>query len=411
MFQTPDQVLYFSSANFGRSKFERRLVREGAVRYREPGTHLCQIAFEWLECESDEAGSRRHGMPGDREPDGAARTLRRRAPGELANGAERSRRPAGLNTCQPPKHCGTTTLSVSAVSNESRNGHSPFKRVPAPGGGLVKCSRMLAVALSLSALAPFPLTAQSSLPRQPTVRAEVLVVGVYHMSNPGRDVFSTETDDVLSPKRQAEIAQVAAVLGQFRPTKIAVEAGFSDSSISQRYADYVGGTYELTRNEVDQLGFRVARELGHGTVHAVDVRGEFPYPRLAKYAQATGQTPAFDALERETGEAVDALSTYIATHTVLEALLHMNADEQVAEAVGSYFRLAEFGEPWDWAGADLVSDWFRRNMRIYNNIVRLVDSPDERILVIYGAGHLGWLQYALGSNPSIRLRKLAEYVR
>jgi hypothetical protein len=36
-----------------------------------------------------------------------------------------------------------------------------------------------------------------------------------------------------------------------------------------------------------------------------------------------------------------------------------------------------------------VSDWFRRNMRIYSNVTRPVDSPNERILMIYGNGHLG----------------------
>lgn len=50
-------------------------------------------------------------------------------------------------------------------------------------------------------------------------------------------------------------------------------------------------------------------------------------------------------------------------------------------------------------------------MRIYTNIVRLIDSAEERILVIYGAGHLEWLRYALGSNPGIHLRKLAEFVQ
>lgn len=270
--------------------------------------------------------------------------------------------------------------------------------------------RILPAALSLLAATAVPLLAQGVPPRQATARAEVMVVGVYHMSNPGSDVFNTEVDDVLSPKRQAEIAQVAALLRQFRPTKIAVEANFSDRSISRRYAEYVAGTYELTRNEVDQLGFRVARELGHDTVYPVDVRGEFPYPRLVKYAHATGEAPAFDAMQREAGADAEALATYIATHTVLEALLHMNSDDQVATAVGSYFRLAEFGEPWDWAGADLVSDWFRRNMRIYTNIMRLIDSSDQRILIIYGAGHLGWLQHAFDANPNIRLRKLAEFV-
>jgi hypothetical protein len=270
-------------------------------------------------------------------------------------------------------------------------------------------SRSGVAAVTLCVLTTLPLAGQHAPRPQPTDRAQVLVLGVYHMANPGGDVFNIETDDVLSPRRQAEIAEVAAVLREFRPTKVAVEVPFNDQRISQRYADYMAGTYELTRNEVDQLGFRVAKELGHGTVHPVDVSGEFPYPRLVKYAQATGQASAFDSLVKSTGESVDALSMRIASSTVLETLLYMNSDEQVAEDVGSYLRLAEFGEPWDWAGADLVSDWFRRNMRIYTNIVRLIDSSEERVLVVYGAGHLGWLQYALAANPTIHLRKLSEF--
>jgi hypothetical protein len=47
-------------------------------------------------------------------------------------------------------------------------------------------------------------------------------------------------------------------------------------------------------------------------------------------------------------------------------------------------------------------------MRIYSNIMQLIDSPEERVLVVYGAGHLGWLQYAFAHNPTIRLRKLGQ---
>lgn len=259
-------------------------------------------------------------------------------------------------------------------------------------------------AIGLAAFVSLSLFAQPA----PEQKPEVLVLGVYHMDNPGRDVFNTEADDVLSPRRQAEIREVIDVLEKFRPTKIAVEARFSRGTVQEAYADYVAGERELTRNEVEQLGFRLAKELGHETIYPVDVDGEFPFPRLVKFAQATGRTDELDALQEETGGRVEAFSAYLASHTVLETLLYMNSDERVAEDVGPYFRLAELGEPWDWAGADLVSDWFRRNMRIYSNIVQLVDSPNERVLVIYGAGHLGWLQYAFESNPGVRLRKLAE---
>jgi len=243
---------------------------------------------------------------------------------------------------------------------------------------------------------------------QPQARPEVLILGTYHMGNPGRDLYNTEADDVLSPQRQTEIARVVELLEEFRPTKIAVEAGFGDNRVADRYSDYVAGEYALTRNETEQLGFRLAKELGHETVYPVDVDGEFPWPRLVKFAQATGRDADIDALMKEGGESAAALQEYLASHTILETLLHMNSEERVAKDMGDYFRMAELGEPWDWAGADLVSSWFRRNMRIYTNIVQLVDSPDERILVIYGAGHLGWLQFAFDGNPDFRLRKLAE---
>jgi hypothetical protein len=107
---------------------------------------------------------------------------------------------------------------------------------------------------------------------------------------------------------------------------------------------------------------------------------------------------------------VKAQGEYLASHTILETLLYMNADEKVAQDVGFYFRQAHLGEAGDWAGADLVAEWFRRNVRIYSNVTRLADSPNERVLVIFGAGHLGWLRQAVSSDPTLRLRKLAEYV-
>ena len=89
----------------------------------------------------------------------------------------------------------------------------------------------------------------------------------------------------------------------------------------------------------------------------------------------------------------------------------MNSDTRVAEENGLYYRMARIGEPGDWAGADLVSDWFRRNLRIYGNIVKLADSPNERVLAVYGTGHLGWLRHNFQSDPHIVLRRLAEFAK
>jgi uncharacterized protein DUF5694 len=269
----------------------------------------------------------------------------------------------------------------------------------------------LCFAVTLGAL--LPATSRQAPAENPAApaRAEVLVLGVYHMANPGRDIFNMQADDVLAPKRQAEIAQVTAALGSFHPTKIAVEGDVSDDRIPKRYADYLAGKHELTRNEIEQIGFRLAKELGHKTVYPVDVEGDFPFQRLVNFAKASGRSKELDAMMGETGDRVKAQGAYLASHTILETLLYTNADDKVGEDVGLYFRLAQFGEPGDWAGPDLVSDWFRRNMRIYSNVARLVDSPGERVLVIYGAGHLGWLRHQFASNPGLRLRKLSDFAR
>ncbi|MDQ2977447.1 MAG: DUF5694 domain-containing protein [Acidobacteriota bacterium] len=261
-----------------------------------------------------------------------------------------------------------------------------------------------------SAIAALAQQAVAQKPEPPVARAEVLVLGVYHMSNPGHDIFNTKADDVLAPKRQAEIAQLIEVLKRFQPTKIAIEADPWGPRVGQ-YSDYLAGKYTLTRNEIDQIGYRLARELGHKTVYLVDADVEFPWPRVVNYAKGSGRSKELETIMGEIGVMVKAENEYLASHTVLETLLYMNADETVTQDVAYYYREAHLGEPGDWAGADLVSDWFRRNMRIYSNVTRLMDSPNERVLVIFGSGHLGWLRHDVSSDPTLRLRKLAEFVK
>jgi hypothetical protein len=271
---------------------------------------------------------------------------------------------------------------------------------------------VLSLTLALAAAMP-TLVRQppAEAPAPPAARAEVLVLGVYHMASPGKDIFNMKVDDVLAPKRQAEIAQLIEVLKKFHPTKVAVERDVWDNRIPKDYADHVAGRHELSRNEIEQIGFRLAKELGHKTVYPVDVDGEFPFQRVVNYAKASGRSKELDAMMSETGGMVKAQDRYLASHSILETLLYMNADDKVAEDVGFYYRQAHFGEPGDWAGADLVADWFRRNVRIYSNVTRLADSPSERVLAIFGAGHLGWLRHDVSSDPTLRLRKLADFVK
>jgi hypothetical protein len=218
-----------------------------------------------------------------------------------------------------------------------------------------------------------------------------------------------QVDDVLAPKRQQEIAELAAVLKKFQPTKIAIESNYGEDAVPKRYAEHLAGTRPLSRNEIEQIGFRLAKDMGHTTVYPVDADGDFPFQRVLDYAKATGQSARLEAEMGEVGKMVRAQDEYLKTHTVLQTLLLMNSDAQVAQDLGFYYLDARSAVPADYAGPDLLAEWYRRNIRIYNNVMKLVATPEDRILVIFGAGHLGWLRQDFASNPTLRLRKLEEF--
>jgi Family of unknown function (DUF5694) len=259
----------------------------------------------------------------------------------------------------------------------------------------------------LAASAALPL----SLAAQMEPRPEILIVGTYHMANRGHDVYNVQADDVLSPKRQQEMTQVIEVLKRFHPTKIAIEADRDNQSVAQEYSNYLDGRYTLSRDETNQIGYRLAKDLGHKQVYAVNAwaGNDFPLQRVTDYAKANGQAAQLATIMAKWGAAVKELDDYLKTHTILETLEHANSGAFVEENVSPYFEVARFGDPSDYAGPDLLGNYYLRNIRIYHNISNLVESSSDRILVIYGCGHLGWLREDAQQDTTVRLRKLDEF--
>ncbi|MGB8582821.1 MAG: DUF5694 domain-containing protein [Candidatus Sulfotelmatobacter sp.] len=243
---------------------------------------------------------------------------------------------------------------------------------------------------------------------QSDARPEILVLGTYHMANPRRDIYNVKADDVLSPQRQQEITQLIEVLKRFHPTKIAIEADAGSQRVGQEYSDYLAGKYLLSRNETNQIGYQLAKELGHHAVYPVDEEWDFPMARVTNYAKANGLKEKLDAATATWGTMAKEEGDFLQSHSVLETLGYINSDSRVAKDVAAYFALVPFGDPYDDAGADLLTAWYQRNMHIYRNIIALVKSPNDRILVIYGGGHLGWLRQDIANDASVTLRKLAE---
>ena len=196
-------------------------------------------------------------------------------------------------------------------------------------------------------------------------RIEVLLLGSYHMSNPGLDQFNLEADDVLAPKRQAEIVAVVERLAEFRPTKVLVEAPWADSATQARYREYVSGTRELRKSEEEQIGFRLAKRMGHERIYPIDVRMQLDDEALDPLI---GTNPAFQEcmsrLNHLGREAMRIMGAWLAEGTVGDMLYNMNRPEMLVRAHEPY---VEYFVPiiadTNYAGADMVATWYRRNPR------------------------------------------------
>ena len=245
----------------------------------------------------------------------------------------------------------------------------------------------------------------------PTKKARVLVLGVFHMANPGRDMFNLQVDDVLAPKRQKELSELAETLKKFQPTKIAMESPVGSEKVRKQYEDYLAGNYSLTRSESDQIGYRLAKELGHKQVYGIDIQGDFPFDPIMEFAKKNGKEAVLNGLISQVPREIEAMSGILRRGTITDLLRYINKDEHVRRDHEFYMSLGQFAGNGEYPGPDLLAAWYQRNIRIYSNLRGIIDSADDRVLVIYGSGHLFWLQRDVFDSPDLELARLSDYAK
>lgn len=236
---------------------------------------------------------------------------------------------------------------------------------------------------------------------------EVMVVGVFHMSNPGHDIHNLKVDDVLEPKRQGEIAAVTAALASFKPTKVGVE--WAADVVADRYKQYLAGTLPASRNEVVQLGFRLAKTTGAEGVYGLDADGDFPYERLQNFAETRGFKGLLDEQNAIIQRSVDQETRLLADKSVAADLRFLNDPEQIKADNGFYRSMLRIGLNSDQPGVDLMSAWYRRNFQICANLLQRA-KPGDRVVVFFGAGHAFLLRQCVTETPGYKLVEANDYL-
>ena len=254
-------------------------------------------------------------------------------------------------------------------------------------------------------------------------QVEVLLLGCYHMDNPGNDAMNVEAGDVLSGTRQRQLATLTDRLAGWAPDVVGVErpADWTER-LNATYERYRSGrlAYDeenpkadgdrrtpAARDEVVQVGFRLADRLGHDRVAAVD-DPLFHEDRTDDYRAALEtedlwlpderRRARYDLPEPETNEREHARR--LRESTITEFLRWLNREDALRQNHRGMFAAAvparEAGDP---VGAIGLGWWYERNVRAVHHLWRTLDREDERALLVFGSGHVRVLRHLLAETP------------
>ena len=246
-------------------------------------------------------------------------------------------------------------------------------------------------------------------------RIPVMIVGVSHFVS-RHDVHNSQLTDIMSPERQQQIQLVVQKLARFKPTKVMIEQPYGDEKIVHEYRQYLDGSFALGTNEVFQLGFRLAAQAKNTSVYpndTTDTAKRFPFDsdKLAESARQHNETAILDAKNAHLTPLLGRQGAIEQHGTILELLRYLNSSHALDLSAASYMYDDRIGAGDDYAGAELVSYWYARNLHIFVNITHLVDAADDRVVVLIGAGHSEQLREYVRLSPDLELVDPESYLK
>lgn len=225
------------------------------------------------------------------------------------------------------------------------------------------------------------------MPTKTISKPTIMILGTFHMGTT-LDMIEIEKDSMLSIQRQKEIEEVVGRLKDFEPTKIAVEVEKKKNGpINEEFTRYLKGDYQLQENEIDQIGYRLAKKMGHQEVYAVDWMEQGACQReineIVEWAKE--HQPE---LYGELFEPLYQLELTTAGKSVNELLLYYNQPDVVDQLHRSYVNMARIKDAEQYVGMDWLIWWYQRNLILFSNLSDLATTPDDRILFIVGGSHV-----------------------
>jgi hypothetical protein len=244
---------------------------------------------------------------------------------------------------------------------------------------------------------------------------QIFLVGSFHFEYYNKDAVKVGKDkqiDILSEQKQKELKVLLDYIAQFKPTKICIEAPESWNSM-KRYRNYKSSKKPLARDETQQIGFRLMARFNLDTVYSVDAKTIAD--DLEKCKDSLVFKPYLDSIFKD--YAFKSMTNYTAwfnyytelglTVSLLDYFKYMNSQKSLLRDYGAYLT-GDFKNG-KYSGADaLATYWYSRNLRIFRNIQRITTSKNDRILVLFGSGHIAILDQLFKCTPEYNYIKFND---
>ncbi|RYE17102.1 MAG: hypothetical protein EOP45_16400 [Sphingobacteriaceae bacterium] len=254
---------------------------------------------------------------------------------------------------------------------------------------------------------------------------QALLIGTFHFHNPGMDAVKVNTFDVMSVASQKELEYITDQIKKFHPDKIFVEWEYNhQKGLDSLYQLYTAGTYDAfveakykgkknydsyKKNEIFQLGFRAAKKAGLKQVNAIDYPTNLPFDTVMKVIGTSGQTALMNEINAAIAEQGKLANEKISKMDLTGLLLDNNTPAYRTMNNGLYIKLFNrAGSSNNFAGADGVTAWYKRNLYMYSLIQKATQPQDQRIMILLGSGHVSMIKKFIDDEQVFKVVELKD---
>ncbi|WP_039044249.1 DUF5694 domain-containing protein [Sporosarcina sp. ZBG7A] len=205
---------------------------------------------------------------------------------------------------------------------------------------------------------------------------EIVLVGTFHFEQVGE----------LIQQKEDEVKELVDFLATYNPTKIALEWDTEEENeLNDEYRNF-NGHYAIS--EIQQIGFRLAQNLRHDKLYAVNWNGQLTQEDMTILNQEIQNSyPDVLKIMEDTISNAPLISS---DSVLIDSYRKLNDIDAIKGSERMYISLVNVvGDNKEMIGFNFLNKFSERELMIFKNIVDIsTNSLEERILLLIGSDHL-----------------------